>query len=132
MQRVIEDVVNAPLFDNASRIHHDDFIGEFCDNPEVVRDKHNRHPHLVLEFLHECEHLRLDGDIQCGCRFISDEKRGRAAECDCNHDALPHAAGELVRVFVNALRGCRNADAGKHLNSTFARRFLVNSLVQNH
>ena len=132
MQRVIENVVNAPLFNDTPGIHHNDFIGEFCDNPEVVRNQHNRHPHLVLEFLHECQHLCLDGNIKGSCRFIGDEERGRATECHRNHDALPHAARELMRVFINALRGRGDTNAGEHLNSTFARRPLINPLVQPH
>ena len=60
--------------------------------------------------LHQFEDLRLDGDIECGGRLVRDQQLGVAGQADRNHHALAHAAGQLVRVLVEPVRGVGNAD----------------------
>ena len=48
--------------------------------------------------------LLLDGDIERGGRFIRDKKLGTVHNRHGDHDALPHAAGELVREIARPPR----------------------------
>ena len=59
--------------------------------------------------------MRLDGHIECGGRLIGQQQAGAAGEGHGDHDSLPHAAGELVRVFMQAALGLRNAHLAQHL-----------------
>jgi hypothetical protein len=36
-------------------------------------DKQHRHTHLFLEIGKELQDLRLDGDVERGCRFVGDQ-----------------------------------------------------------
>ena len=68
------------------------------------------------ELAHQLEDLRLDGDVERGRRLVGDEELGIAGERHRDHDALAHAAGELVRVVVEARLRRRDADAAQHLD----------------
>ena len=57
----------------------------------------------------EIEDLRLYGHVERRRRLVGDEEPRVAGERDCDHDALPHAAREAVRIVVEALRGARDA-----------------------
>ena len=46
----------------------------------------------------EVEHLGLDGRVEARRRLVEDEQRGIGRERHRDHDALLHAARELVRV----------------------------------
>ncbi|MPN22722.1 hypothetical protein SDC9_170105 [bioreactor metagenome] len=78
-------------------------------------DHNDGHAQLFLEFLHQLEYLRLNGHIQgCGW-FISDEDIRFTGQRHGNHHALTHAAGELVRVLLQALMRLIDADQLQHL-----------------
>ena len=54
--------------------------------------------------------MGLDGDVESGGGFVGDEEFGFGGEGHRDHDALLHAAGELVRVIADAGFGGGNAD----------------------
>ena len=72
------------------------------------------------QILDELQHLRLNGDIQRRGRLVGDQQFGVAGQRHGNHDALAHAAGELVRVFVDALVRGGDADLGQHFDAAGA------------
>ena len=67
--------------------------------------------------------LSLDRDVQRGGGLVGDDQIGLVQQRDRDGDALPHAAGELVRIRASAARpakGCRPSPA--HRGSARARR----------
>ncbi len=42
--KIVEDVAE---LDDASRVHHDDSVGELGDEPQIVRDQDDRRVRLV-------------------------------------------------------------------------------------
>ena len=76
MPRIIEDLLYRPFFDDAAGIHDIDAIAEIGDETEIVGDEQDRGAVLGADFPQEAHHLRLDGDIERGGRFIGDEKLG--------------------------------------------------------
>jgi hypothetical protein len=56
------------------------------------------------EVAQQVEDLGLDGDVERGGGLVGDEQARVAGERHGDHDALAHAAGELVRVGVAARR----------------------------
>ena len=67
-----------------------------------------------VELPHQVEDLRLDRDVERGRRLVGDQQRGAAGERHRDDRALPHPAGELVRVGVHPRgrrRGCRRPRA---------------------
>ena len=73
-------------------------------------------PRLLLQLAHQIEDLRLDGDVERGGRLVGDQELGIAGERHRDHHALAHAAGELVRIVVEALlrrSGCARGAASR-------------------
>ena len=109
------------MFDDLAGIHHGDAIGGFCHDAEIVRDENHRHPHLALQLLQQFEDLCLDRHVERRCRLVGDQHGRAAGERHRDHHALPHAAGELVRVFVDPLFGSGDAHPFEHLDGPLPR-----------
>ena len=87
-------------------------------------------PSSRLKRREQLEDLRLDRHVERGRRLVGDEQRGLAGERHRDHHALPHAAGELVRVGVDAGLRRRDADELQHLDRALARLAARLLLVQ--
>jgi hypothetical protein len=77
------------------------------DHAHVVGDEDHRHVVAAAELVEQVEHLRLHRHVERRRRLVGDQERGVAGEGERDHHALPHPAGEPVRVVLQALRGLR-------------------------
>ena len=111
LARRCEESRGRRLLDGVAVQHDDGAVGDLRDDAHVVRDEHHRHAFLVLQRLDELEDLGLDGDVERGGRLVGDEQRRLAGERHGDHHALAHAAGEPMRIFVQARSRRRNAHA---------------------
>ena len=71
----------------------------------VMQDR--RHAALGGDAAQQVHHRLLRGDVEAGGRLVGDQQRRLAGDRHGDHDALAHAAGELVRVGVEAALGSR-------------------------
>ena len=67
-----------------------------------MRDEYGRHLPLAGEIRDEIHHRLLCRHVQAGRRLVGDQQPRLAGDCDGDHDALTHAAGQLERVGVVA------------------------------
>src|SRR2546422_791961 len=123
MLRVLVDVPDAPALHDLSGIHDRHRIARLRHHAEVVRDQDHREVELPLEALEEFEDLRLDHDVERGHRLVRDHDPRVAREGHRDHHALPHAAGELVRVLPGAL--AVDPDEFEELAAALPRDFFV-------
>ena len=65
---------------------------------------------LAAQPAQQRDDLRLHRDVERGGGLVGDDQLGLGAQRERDHHALAHAAGELVRVVVDALRRRRDAD----------------------
>ena len=100
MQRAGEDGLGRPGFDDLPGIHHGHPVAECGDHAEIMGDQQNGGPELRVQLLQEMKDLSLDGDVEGGRRLVGDDQGGLVAEADGQHDALAHAAGELMGVAL--------------------------------
>lgn len=114
MARRMKESARVGGFDDATGIHNLDAVAETGDNPEIMRDEHNRHAQFPLHFFDQLENLRLHRDIEGGGRFVGDKNLGFGDERHGDHYALSHAAGEFVRVIMDTLGCVVDADGIKH------------------
>ena len=128
--RVVEDLVDRPLLDDAPRVHHEDAVGDVGHDAEVVRDEHDARVGPLAQLLHDLEDLRLDRHVQGGGRLVGDEHRRVARQRHRDHHALAHAAGELVRVAADALPRARDADALEQLDREVVRLLRAHVAVR--
>lgn len=106
----VEDVLDRALLDDFTAEHYEDAVGDILDDAEVVSDEDEAHAEAAAEFGEELHDLFLDGDVEGGGGFVSDEELGAATEGHGDHDALLHAAGEFVGIGAEAFFGFRDAD----------------------
>ena len=81
-----------------------------------MRDEEDRHPLFVLQNLEQLQDLRLDRDVERGRRLVGDEQLRLAGQRHRDHHALTHAAGEAMRIFVEARLRRRNANPLEQTN----------------
>ena len=114
--RPVEDVAHRRLFDDFARIHHGHPIGGLRDHAEIVGDEEHRQVIGRAHLPEEVENLRLNRDVERRRRLVCDHQRGPAGQGEGDQHALPHAAGELVRVVVHSRGGVRNPDRLEQLD----------------
>ena len=95
--RVLQHRLRVALLDELAGVEDADAVAHLADDPEVVADEEHGRVQLRLEPGDEVEHLGLDGRVEARRRLVEDEERGLGRERHRDHDALLHAAGELVR-----------------------------------
>ncbi len=99
------------------------------DNAEIVGDQHNRHAETLLERAQQFQYLRLDRHIKRRRRLVGDQDVGFVGKRHGDHDALPLAAGQFMRVTVNAAGGIGNADQFQEFQHAAAGRFPAAAAV---
>jgi hypothetical protein len=115
---VLEQVGRAASFDDAALEDHADLVAQMVDHREVVTDEEIADAELLLQVLHEVEHLGLHGYVERTHRLVGDDELGARDEGACDGDALALSARELVRVLVHVC--CAQADRCQCFGSAFA------------
>ena len=86
--------------DQLAEVHDADRVGHVADHGQVVGDEQVRQAAFAPQFLHQVEDLGLDGHVQGGYRLVGHDHRRAEHQGPRQSQALPLAAGELVRVPV--------------------------------
>ena len=120
MLRIVEDALDRPGLDDPAGVHDGDLVGDLRDDAEVVGDQQHRGAGVSLQFAHQLEDLRLDGHVERRRRLVGDEQLGIVGKRHGDHHALPHAAGELVRIVVETPFGRRDPHPAEHFQSARA------------
>ena len=68
------------------------------DHRHIMGNEDVRNVPLLLDVLEKIQNLRLDGDVQCGDRFVADDKPGLQGQGPGHADALPPAAAQFVGI----------------------------------
>ena len=98
--RSLEDVVDRAELDRCAGVHDEHVLGEARDDPEVVRYQHDCHVTLLGETVEQVDHTGLRRHVERCRGLVGDQQLRVRRERHGDHDALPHTAGELVRVLV--------------------------------
>ena len=72
--------------------------------------QHRHEAAQSVKLLDQAKDLRLNRDVERRRRLVRDEDRGSHRDHHRDHDALPHAATELVRIVAEPLRRRRDAE----------------------
>jgi hypothetical protein len=97
------DVVARPISTILPEVHDRDPVGDMADDGEVVRDEEVGEPEVVLEAREQVDDLRLDRHVERRDGLVEDDQGRVEGERAGDADALPLAAGELVREAVAVL-----------------------------
>ncbi len=91
------------------------------DDAEIVGDEQHCHVEPVAELAQQAKDLELDGNVERRGRLVGDQDVRPAGKRDCDHDALAHPAGKLVRIGAHLKRRIGDADHLKKLARTRKR-----------
>jgi len=114
--RVAEDGLRGALLDDVALEHDDDAVGAVRCDAEVMRDEQQRRAVRVDERLQVVEDVPLHGDVERTRRLIRDEELGLPRQRGRDENALPHAAGELVRELPGPAFRLRDPRLGHQLD----------------
>ena len=101
MPRVVQHLLGRALLDHLAGVEDADLGAHLADHAEVVADEEHGRVELGLQLVDEVEHLGLDRRVEAGRRLVEDQQGRIDAERHRDHDALLHAARELVRVALH-------------------------------
>ena len=102
-------------------IHDEHPVAETRNHRQVVADENQPHATLAHQIVEDAEDFVLHRHIEGGGRLIRDEEIGLGHQHHGDHDALTHAAGELMRIEMvdefgiadlHGLKHCQGALAG--------------------
>jgi len=128
----VENLMFGAEFDDASGIHYGDAVGDLRNNSKIMRDEEHGEVELGAEFGEQGENLRLDRDIECGGGFVGDKQLRMVHDGHGDHNALAHAAGELVRIVAGASGGIRDGDIIHGIDCALPRLALRHLVVRQH
>ena len=115
MARVVEDVVDGALLDEAAGVEHAHAVAHLGDHVEVVADEEDARAELLAQLRDEVEHLGLHRGVQPGRRLVEDQQRRVLGQRHGDDHALRHAARELVRVTAHHAVGIGDLHLGEDL-----------------
>ena len=98
MQRRSKNIVRRPELHHASGIHNAHSIGNLVVNAHIVRNNHQRIAHLRLQFHQHLQNALLNHNVQRRRRLVGKDHAGMQKRRHRNHHALPHSAGQLMRI----------------------------------
>ncbi len=116
MLRVGKDVLQRTVFDDAPFVHDGNFVGDFSNDAEVVRNEDERHLVRALQLPQELQNRCLNGHVESRGRLIGNEEIGLAADCHGDHDTLFLPTGELVGIAVEDQLRVREPNLLEELN----------------
>ena len=58
---------------------------------------------LTLQIVHQVQNLRLNGNVQCGNSFVTDNNPGVDGQSPCDTDSLTLTAGEFGGITIHVL-----------------------------
>ncbi|MCG3773866.1 MAG: hypothetical protein JW395_0682 [Nitrospira sp.] len=98
MQRVFVQRVAVGDFTDVTQVHHDDAVADVPDHGQVMGDKQVGQLESLLKLFEQVDDLRLNRNVQRGDGLVADNEGRVGRQRSGNADALPLAAGELMRV----------------------------------
>ena len=85
---VMEDFFCAALFNNLTFVHYSYVFAQAAYNSKVMANKKYCYIVFFTQIMKQLEYLLLNGDIQCGGRFVANKKFGTDYHCRGNDCTL--------------------------------------------
>ncbi|MDT4868687.1 hypothetical protein FQZ97_1036680 [compost metagenome] len=105
----LQDLVGQPLLDDNALFHDDETVRVAGDHRQVMADQKHRRAFGLGEVDHQLHDVALDDGVERRGRLVGDQQGRLQQHHRGEHDALAHAARELVR--IGGQRPLRLADS---------------------
>ena len=130
--RIVQHLLGSALLDHLAGVQHADARAHLADHAEVVADEQHGRVELGLQLRDEVEHLGLDRRVEARRRLVEDQQRRIDAERHRDHDALLHAARELVRIALHDRGRVGDLHLAQHRQRALARLGLARAARGEH
>src|SRR5215469_7323634 len=114
MRRLRKDLRRRAGFAQMPMLEDNDFRSVAGDQTKVMRDEQSGDVRVASQLVHQVQDFALAQSVERGRWLVGDEQAGFQEQDGSEHDALPHAAGKLMRISVKTTFGVLNPDAFKH------------------
>ena len=108
MQRVCVQLLCVGHLHYLAHVHHRHAVGDVLDHAQVMGDEYVGQIKVRLQVLQQVQRLRLNGHVEGGYRFVTDDEARIQGQRTGNADALPLAAGKLVGIATHMFRAQAN------------------------
>ena len=122
---IVQHLLGRALLDQLAGVQHADARAHLADHAEVVADEEDGRVELGLQLGDEVQDLGLDRRVEAGRGLVEDQERGVDPERHRDHDALLHAARELVRIALHDRRRVGDLHLLQHRERALARLGLA-------
>ena len=130
MARVGEQLLGRGAFYQTPGVHNAHRIRHLGGYTEIVGNQQHGHAALSASGSQQAQNLALNRGVQSRCGFVSQQQGWSARQGHGNHDALAHAARELVRVIVIAALRRGNAHFCQQFYGSLAGFGAAHALMQ--
>ena len=103
-----------PALDDLARVHDHDAVGDLQHGAEVVADEQDGEALLPLDAAQQAHDRPLHQHVEPRRRLVQQHEARPQQQRERQDHALPHAAGQLVRVGAHHAVGVQ-LDVGQHL-----------------
>ncbi|MNC40476.1 hypothetical protein D3C75_891880 [compost metagenome] len=98
MNRVGVQFFTFSQLNHFTKVHYGHTVTDMLNHGQVMCNKKICESKTVLQFFQQIDHLRLNGDIQCGDRLIADDEFGIHRERTGDPDTLALSTREFMRI----------------------------------
>lgn len=98
MVRAFEHRVRGANLDDLAQIHHRNARRDVPNDGQIVRYEYQRELSRLLDIDQQVDDLGLHRNVECGNRFVANDKIGLKRQSARDAHALALAAGEFVRM----------------------------------
>ena len=126
--RFAQQLAGRADLDQPAGVHHGEPFADVAEHGQIMADHDQADLRIAHQVGEQLEDLRLHDHVQRGGGLVGDDQIRPAGERHGDHDALPLAAGELVRIGVRPRR--RHAHAVQQLRGAGAGLAAADLLVQ--
>ncbi len=95
-----------------------------------MADEDQAHATVAHQFVHDAQDLVPDRDVEGRCGLVGDQDFGVGGQHHGDHDALAHAARNLVRIGVEDPLGVADLNGAEHFKRLVARGLRGGAGVQ--
>jgi hypothetical protein len=119
MRWIGEQPLRGSFFDDLTGVHHSDPIGASGNDSEIVRDQQDGHAPAGSQVIEHLQDLGLHRHVQRGRGLVGYQDLRLGGQGYRDHDPLPHAAAQLVRIRLEPLNRIGNAYLLEQLERPF-------------
>ena len=132
MAGIVENFLGGTVLHHLAGVHHRHIVGHLGNHTKIVgNEQHGKLP-LLLQPIQKLQNLGLDGHIQGGGGFVTDQHLRVRRQGDGDDHPLAHTAGKLMGILVKTPHRVHNTHLLQQLQCLFPGMGSRQPLLEAH